>query len=157
MKKTVIAIIATVGLSSALMATGPGMNPCKDSIGKHYKERSEIYKAIQQLDLTQAQKEQLQTFRESQREERKANRAALKEKRAMKQNRTDLSRFMSAEKFDKNAYKTAMKERMQQREEMREKRRELVLEKRAERMEKIFNILTPEQREKWIQLSKSNS
>lgn len=157
MKKTVMAVIATLGLSSAIMASGPGMQPCKHPMGMHHKDRSNIYKTIQQLDLTETQKQELQAFRESQREERKAYRTALKEKRAMKQNQTDLSRFMSAEKFDKNAYKTAVKERMQQREEMRAKRRELMVEKRAERMEKIFNILTPAQREKWIQLSKSNS
>ncbi|MDD3592634.1 MAG: Spy/CpxP family protein refolding chaperone [Sulfurovum sp.] len=149
MKKTAITMIAALGLSSALMASGHGMHGCK-----HHKERSTIYQTIQQLDLTEAQKKELQAFRETQRAERKASRKALKGKRAAKQNRTDLSKFMSAEKFDKEAFKTVMKERMQQREVMREKRREAMIEKRAERMEKFFTILTPEQREKWIQLSK---
>ncbi|HEO98412.1 MAG TPA: periplasmic heavy metal sensor [Epsilonproteobacteria bacterium] len=147
MKRTAIAIIATFGLSSALMA-GSGMHSCK-----HHKERSSLYTTIEQLDLTEAQKKELQTFRETQRGEKKASRKALKEKRAMKQNRTDLSRFMTAEKFDKEAFKAVMKERMQSREKMREERREAMIERRAERMEKLFAILTPEQREKWIQLS----
>lgn len=71
----------------------------------------------------------------------------------MKQKRADLSKFMSAEQFDKEAFKTLMKERMQSREKIREERRESMIERRVERMEKLFNILTPEQREKWIQLS----
>ncbi|MDD2451524.1 periplasmic heavy metal sensor [Sulfurovum sp.] len=148
MKKTVITIIATLGLGSALMASGHGMHACK-----HHKDRSGISQTIQQLDLTEAQKKELQAIREAQRAERKASRKAMKEKRTGKQQRMDLGKFMSAEKFDKEAFKTAMKERMQQREEMREKRREAMIEKRAERMEKFFSILTPEQREKWIQLS----
>jgi protein CpxP len=148
MKKTAITIIAALGLSSALMASGHGMHACK-----HHKERSTIYQTIQQLDLTEVQKKELQALRETQRAERKASRKALKEKRTGKQQRMDLGKFMSAEKFDKEAFKAAMNERMQQRDEMREKRLEAMIEKRAEKMEKFFSILTPEQREKWIQLS----
>ena len=148
MKKRVITIIAALGLGSALMASGHGMHACK-----HHKERSTIYNTIQQLDLTEAQKKELQALREMQREERKVSRKAMKEKGTLKQRGVELSRFMSAEKFDKEAFKRVMKERMQQRAEMREKRREAMIEKRAERMEKFFAILTPEQREKWIQLS----
>lgn len=148
MKKRVITVIAALGLGSALMASGHGMHACK-----HHKERSSIYNTIEQLDLTEAQKKELQALREMQREERKASRKAMKEQRVGKQKRMDLGQFMSTEKFDKEGFKEAMKERMQQRAEMREKRREAMIEKRAERMEKIFHILTPEQREKWIQLS----
>lgn len=155
MKKTVIAIIATVGLSSALMSMGPDMQSCKHPMGKHHKDGNEIYKTIQQLDLSTAQKEQLQALRETQREERKMQRKAMKDQRDMKSKRADLSTFMTSDKFDKQAFKSVMKERMEKRDLMREQRRELVIERRAERMEKIFNILTPEQREKWIQLSKS--
>ncbi|UFH59445.1 Spy/CpxP family protein refolding chaperone [Sulfurovum mangrovi] len=169
MKKTMIAMIATVGLSSTLMAMGPDMQPCQDSKGmhacqgyknmksckytkgKHHKKRDDLYRTLRQLDLTAAQKEELRAFRETQRAERKA----MKEQRGKRQRNVDLSDFMSAEKFDKEAFKAAMKERMEQREKMREKRREAMMEKRAERMEKIFTILTPAQREKWIQLSKS--
>jgi len=147
MKNTVIVMIATFGLSSALMA-GSGMHLCK-----HHKERSSLYTTLEQLDLTEAQKKELQAFRETQRGEKKDARKVMKEKRVMKQNRIDLSQFMSAEKFDKEAFKTAMKERMHSREKMREERRASMRERSAERMEKLFAILTPKQREKWIQLS----
>ena len=168
MKKTVIAMIATVGLSSTLMAMGPGMqesqgskgmHACKHMKGKHHKKRGDIYRTLQQLDLTAAQQKELQSLRETQRAERKAKRKKMQEKRearsAKRDQKADLGRFMSAEKFDKEAFKVVMQERMERRLRVKKERREQRMEKRAENMEKIFHILTPLQREKWIQLSKS--
>lgn len=168
MKKTVIAMVTAVGLSSTLMAMGPGMqgsqgskgmHSCKHIKGKHHKKRDEIHKTLQQLDLTEAQKKELQALRETQRAERQANRKKMQERRearrAKRDQKPDLGRFMSAEKFDKEAFKVVMQERMEKRLRMKKERRERMMEKRAENMEKIFHILTPEQREKWIQLSKS--
>ena len=113
---------------------------------------------MDQLQLSDAQKEQFKALQESQREARQAQLKAMKEKRAermeMMRKDRDLSQFMTATKFDKKAFQALMKKRMEQRDQMRIKRRDAMIEKSAENMEKIYNILTPEQREKWIQLSK---
>ncbi len=68
----------------------------------------------------------------------------------------DASKFMSANSFDKEAYKKSVQERWKKMDELRAKRREAKLNMMADRMEKIFNILTPAQREKLIELSNSN-
>jgi protein CpxP len=155
MKKTTIVMTALLGLSTTLFASGFGGKSCQND--RMYQKHS-FYKVMDQLDLSDAQKAQFKALRDSKRAERKAQRKAMKESRSkrvemMRKNR-DLSQFMTADKFDKEAFKAVMKKRMEQREQMREKRSEAMLAKRAESMEKIFNILTPEQREKWIQLSK---
>jgi len=66
----------------------------------------------------------------------------------------DASQFMSKESFDKEAFKKAMQAKWQKQDELRQQRRAARLDRMADRMEKIFKVLTPEQREKLIELSK---
>ena len=155
MKKTVIVMTALLGLSTTLFASGFDGKSCPNT---KMHQKDSFYKVMDQLELSDAQKAQLKTLRETNRQERKTKQEAMKEQRAkrmetMRKNR-DLSQFMSADKFDKEAFKTVMKKRMEQRDKMMVERREAMIEKRAENMGKIFNVLTPQQREKWIQLSK---
>ncbi len=116
-----------------------------------------MFQVMKQLDLTQEQKKAIQEIRKSQRAERKARKEKMKENRMAMRHmmKPDLSKFMSSTAFDKVAFKVEMNRKFEQREERMEKKRAAILEKRAENMEKIFNILTPEQRNKWIQLSQS--
>ncbi|MFT7823904.1 MAG: Spy/CpxP family protein refolding chaperone [Sulfurimonas sp.] len=159
MKKTAIAVMTTVGLSTALLAGGGGMKQCKHPMNMKHKERGGIYTVMQQLDLTESQKNQLQALRKSQKEKRKAYGKAMKKRRASgektrKNRKPDLSRFMTANHFDKETFKALMKKRMEQREKRVKERRDRMVERSVSRMEKIYNILTPEQREKWIELSR---
>jgi len=63
--------------------------------------------------------------------------------------------FMTRDHFDKAAFINAVQEQAAKRMAERQAQREKQLKQRADFMEKVFNILTPEQRAKWIQLSQS--
>ena len=65
----------------------------------------------------------------------------------------DASRFMTARSFDKVAFKETMQRRWQMRERRRAERFRARLEMMADTMEKVFAVLTPEQRRKLIELS----
>lgn len=152
MKKTTIVMTALLGLSTTLFAGGFGGKHCQNH--KRYPKHN-FYQVMKQLKLSDAQKVQFWELRKSQREVRMVQRRSMRAKRAkMVRKNRDLSQFMTAKKFDKRVYKALIRKRMEQRDRMRTKRRKAMIEKRAENMEKVFNILTPEQREKWIQLSK---
>lgn len=151
MKKTALAILLTLGLGTAtVMACG---GPGHHKVGK-YKDR--MMKVVKQLDLTSDQKSALKKLREANKAERKAKMQAMKENR--KQMRAsmkpDMSQFMTANHFDKEAFKDQMNEKFEAKRKMMEGKKAAMLEKRADNMEKVFNILTPEQRIKWIELSK---
>lgn len=162
MKKTAIAILVTLGLGSAAYAYGGGHGgmgfngPC----GKHHK--NETMKIVKQLDLSSDQKAALKKIRMEQRSLKKENKQAMRKgmRKNMKQHKgmmqTDLSAFMSADHFDKNAFKAQMEKKFEARRSMMEEKRAKMLEMRTAKMEKIFNILTPEQRLKWIELSQKN-
>jgi len=151
MKKTTLAILLTLGLGTAtlLACGGPGHHKG----GKH---KDGMMKMVKQLDLTSDQKSALKTMRKANKAERKAKMQAMKENR--KQMRTsmrpDMSQFMTADSFDKEAFKTQMNEKIEAKRAMMEGKKVAMLEKRATNMEKVFNVLTPEQRIKWIELSK---
>ncbi|WP_457607118.1 Spy/CpxP family protein refolding chaperone [Nitratifractor sp.] len=66
----------------------------------------------------------------------------------------DASAFMNKENFDKEAFKKALQQKWEQQDKMRQQRRAQRLERMADRMEKIFKVLSPEQRQKLIELSK---
>lgn len=151
MKKVTTVVLLTLGLGTALFAC-PAGGACKR--GGEY--RNGMQKIMQQLDLTAEQKEQLNTLRESRKNGMQAKRKERKENRkSMRQQmRPDMSKFMTANTFDKEAFKQEMKKKHEERRVKREKRKESMLSSRADNMEKMFNILTPEQRIKWIELSK---
>ena len=65
----------------------------------------------------------------------------------------DASRFMTARSFDKAAFKQTMEQRWQMQEKRRAEQRKVRLEMMADTLEKVFAVLTPEQRRKLIELS----
>ena len=153
MNKTAIALLVTIGLGTALFAFGPGGHKCGHFAGK---QNMEIFKLVRKLDLTSEQKTALKSIRESQRSQMKDMREAFKkERRSMiGQMKPDVNTFMSADHFDKEAFKQSMKKKFESIHKIMETKGEKMLENRAENMEKVFNTLTPEQRIKWIELSK---
>ena len=76
-----------------------------------------------------------------------------KKNREAKKDSRDMSKFMSAEKFDKEAFKKIMQDNDEKRNERMQKRQAKRIEHKADTMEKIFAILTPQQRTKLIELS----
>jgi protein CpxP len=153
MKKTAIVLITALGLGSTLFASGFGGH-CKH----HMPQKEQMFKVMKQLDLTDAQKDALKELRASHKAERKAFKEAMKEKRiaqkGMGPGKMDMSQFMSATHFDMDAFKKAMKIKMENKIERMQKNMDRKVERRAAHMQKVFTILTPEQREKWIQLTK---
>lgn len=151
MKKTALAILLTLGLGTATAMACGGPGHYKD--GKH---KDGMMKMLKQLDLTSDQKSALKTLREANKAERKAKMQEMKENRKQMRAsmRPDMSGFMTADTFDKEAFKAQMTQKFEARRQMMESKKATMLEKRAANMEKIFNILTPEQRIKWIELSK---
>ena len=143
-KKIFLTTVAGLGLATTLLA-GCGAKHC-DRDGEmrgHHHEMKMGKKMFSQLDLTREQKSQIKDIMREARDE-------MREKRSPKGMMPDASEFMSKDSFDKAAFIKVHKAKMAQ----MEKQRDAMLEKRAENFEKIFNILTPEQREKFIELSK---
>ena len=146
MKKVTKALLLTLGVSTALMACPAG--------GKKFggEGREGMRQIMQQLDLTDKQKEELKTLRESRKEIMQAKKEHRRNMR--QQMKPDMSTFMTANSFDKEAFKKEMQKKFEAKRAMREQRQASMMEVRADHMEKMFNILTPEQRIKWIELSK---
>lgn len=153
MKKTTIAILVTLGLGTAtlLACGGPGHKG-----GPFGEPRGGMFKVMKQLDLSSEQREQLQTLKESRKNMMQAKRKSCTENRnAMRaQMKPDMSKFMTANTFDKDAFKQEMHKKFEAKRAMMENKKTTMMEYRANNMEKMFNILTPEQRIKWIELSK---
>ena len=134
------------------------------SMWRHGVRAEMMQKVMRQLDLTDEQKKQIRLIRlEAQKERIEAKIARVRQGRGLGTHRgkrgrsaMDLSRFMTPEGFDKAAFKKAMQERWAAREKMRQLRQAERLERMADRMEKVFNVLTPAQREKLIKLSQKN-
>ena len=153
MKKTAIALLVTLGLGTTLFAFGPFGHKGGPFAGKQHME---LFKLVKKLDLTSEQETALKLVRESQRAYMREKIEAFKKDRGdmMRQMRPDMNLFMSADSFDKVAFKQEMKKKFEARRKVMETKGTEMLENRASGMEKVFNILTPEQRIKWIELSK---
>jgi len=153
MKKTTIAILVALGLSTAAFAFGPGGHGC----GDHDKGR-EMFQTIKQLDLTSDQKDALGELKKSFKSERQAKRKEMKENfKSMREGSgIDMSSFMSADKFDKESFKAQMNTKSEQRRAKFQEEMDNMMDKKADGIEKVFNILTPEQRKKWIELNKQD-
>ncbi len=151
MKKLTTAALLTLGLGTALFACPAGGNDQRG--GEH---KNGMQKIMKQLDLSSEQREQLKTLKESRKNMMQAKRKSCKEDRkAMKgQMKPDMSKFMTANTFDKDAFKQEMHKKFEAKRAMMETKKTTMMEYRANNMEKMFNILTPEQRIKWIELSK---
>ncbi|MEA3491324.1 MAG: Spy/CpxP family protein refolding chaperone [Campylobacterota bacterium] len=161
-KRVIVATIVGVGLVSALVAGKPMMDGegfgyqeyKQGSHMKHHRKGAKyhhkLFKQIRsELDLTKEQKKQIKRLLSEQKDMMKKERKAMKQKREM----PDASKFMTASTFDKEAFKKSMLEQRSKRVMMKKQKSEERLNKRAEVLEKIFAILTPEQRTKLITLS----
>ena len=153
LKKTTTVLLVTFGLGTALFAFGPGGHRGGPFAGK---QNMEIFKLVKKLDLSSEQEAALKTVKESQRAQMREKMESFKKDREsmMKQMKPDMSLFMSADSFDKEAFKSEMKKKFEARRKVMETKGAEMLENRASGIEKVFNILTPEQRIKWIELSK---
>jgi len=155
MKKTTIAILVTLGLGTAtLLACPAGGNDQRG--GAH---KNGMQKIMKQLDPSDEQRAQLQTLKESRQNMMQAKRTSCKENRkSMRgQMKPDMTKFMTANTFDKDAFKQEMHKKFEAKRAMMENKKTTMMEYRANNMEKMFNILTPEQRIKWIELSKNQT
>jgi len=143
----VLTIIAITGLMGATAVNacpsnkGNGMNCLKhEKCGKQNKgmmnkhdKRKEMKAIYQKLDLTAEQKSAMQANRKSMREYRKAQREKMQGAHGI----AGMSKFISADGFDKQGFVDMATQRSKQRIEMR-----------AEMFKKKINILTAEQRVK---------
>ncbi|MGK0250068.1 MAG: protein CpxP [Oleispira sp.] len=137
-KALVIAIALPMALGSAsALAFGGGNHHG----GNHYGGKGgcgmqDGRKVFSQLDLTDAQKEQMQSMREANRDEMKSKR--LEKRTAMKANHDKIQELVLASDFDENAARDLALQMSEAQIEGRVAR----LEKRHE----MLNILTPEQK-----------
>ena len=108
LKKTTIVLLVTLGLGTTLFAFGPGGHRGGPFAGK---QNMEIFKLVKKLDLSSEQEAALKTVKESQRAQMREKMESFKKDREsmMKQMKPDMSLFMSADSFDKEAFKSEMK------------------------------------------------
>ena len=147
----VLTIVALTGLAGTVIANacpsnGQNQEQCqtkqqnnkqdKCQKNKHHKrtaKKAEMKKIFKQLDLTSEQKMAMKSHRKGMKEQMKAKRAQMHGKRGM----AGMSKFISADGFDKQGFMEMVSQRSQQRAEMR-----------ANMFEQKMNILTAEQRVK---------
>ncbi len=181
--KTIIMVLAGLGLSTALMASGPqngeegwqrghggpgmfaqgeqgrAMHRRGGRMGhamQRGQRRSFLRKIGRQLDLTSDQRKKI---RDLFRKERQTKRAARKAHRGAGRPQAGLfghmnpEQFMSADRFDKAAFTQAFKDQAAKRKAAHQTQRDERLKHRADFLAKVFDVLTPEQRLKWIELT----
>lgn len=162
MKKSIVIATTVIGLSTAIFAYGMGSGKCggmenrgpmmEQGMPKDMRDRMHkdpLFMALKKLDLTKEQKDALRELKNEGMSQRKAMREKMRDERQ----EPDISKVMTANTFDKAAFKMQMLRQMEQREAMMKESRGEMLEERADHMQKVFEILTPEQRTKWIELS----
>ena len=173
--KVIVLALAGLGMTAALMANGPRggwddphggpeMHQGDRQHGMHRRggPRGFARRMARQLDLTKDQRQKIRAIFRAERQSKKAERRAHRPHGKQGHHHSGLfgslnpATFMSADSFDKEAFKKAVQEQAQQRKAAREARRKARLDHRADLMEKVFNILTPEQRVKWIELGRKN-
>ena len=131
---TIVAITGLVGLTAVNACPMDGGNKMHKGM-KH--KKAQMKKVFKELDLTAAQKEQMQALRQEMKAQHKERRSAMIKGRGMSQ----MGTFVSANGFDKQAFI-----------EMATKRSQTMIQRRADMFEKRMNILTPEQRTKFAEL-----
>jgi protein CpxP len=149
MTKKVIAALIVLGLGTAALSTCSKGGPFKH-------KGAGMFKVMKQLDLTSEQKKQMKALKEERKVHMKSKMKEMRKNRKsmMTGMKPDLSTFMTANSFDKKAFKVQMKKKFEEKRKMIESKKSEMLNSRADSMEKVFNILTAEQRVKWIELSK---
>jgi len=159
MKRVILTTVAIVAISSNLYAHQ--YSECIEHRGyfkqhkehKMFKNRDSIMRVFKnirrELNLTKEQRLQIREVMQ----EKRAKLRALRET-VGKRYRMNISNFMSSTKFDKNAFIAELERvrasKMERNIKIRDKRLEII----ADSFSKIFDILTPKQRDKLIQLSK---
>jgi len=134
----VLTIVAITGLVGATAVhAGPACKENDKMCQKRKDHRSDMKEIFQKLDLTAEQQSAMKDNRKEMRAQMKERRAQKNAKRGM----GDMSEFVSANGFDKQSFIDISMQKAQSRIEMR-----------ADRFEKTMNILTPEQRVKFVTL-----
>ncbi|MCP4956759.1 CpxP family protein [Photobacterium aquimaris] len=104
-------------------------------------------KLFSQLDLTAAQKQEMKTLRQANRSEYKAQR--VENHKLMQADQQQLEKLVLANNFDESAVRAVAEKMSQQQVE----RRVAMLEQRH----KMLNILTPEQKQKYVELKQQQA
>lgn len=141
---SIVTIAGVVGLTAvhAQPANGEGESFChgKKGMMHHFKEKHERMRAIfKQLNLTDAQKTALK-------ENRKAQREAMKAKRVQMRGSHNMGQFISVNGVDRAGMIAQATQRATERANMR-----------ADMMEKTLSILTTEQKTKFVELLKADN
>lgn len=123
--------VVLVGILGSGVAMAKGWGYDDDSPRGGHKGKSPMMFMLKGLDLSDTQKEKLAAIQQEMREEMQAN-------RGQKQNSPMLSAIKDG-KFDKTAYLSASEERFSE-----------MSTKRAEHFEKVYNVLTDEQKKAFI-------
>lgn len=157
-KRTFILTLTGLGLATALFASGMDhqrFEEIGDMQRSHMMGSKHVMfgKLMKQLDLSDTQRTEIRSLMKIKRQEMKEKFQSFKEERKALRKSFDASQFMSAEHFDKEAFKEVLRKRRAAIMAFMQEHQEEMLENRANTMQKIFDILTPEQREKVIQLS----
>ena len=179
MKKLTAVAVVVLGLSTAAFACGgqgggcgmkqqKGMD-CQKHMGeqkqgmgcqKHMgmqkggEKKHKMFAIIKRLNLSDEQMAKLKEIRQS---KMQSHRALKLEKRAAKasgMNGMDISKFMTAEKFDKDAFRAILTKKMEEKRAKMQKIKTAKINTKVDTMEKLFNLLTPEQRVALIEQSK---
>jgi len=140
----VLTIVAITGLAGTVAANacpsnGQNKQMCEKQkmCQKNNNKRTQMKDIFQKLELAPEQKVAMKENRKEMREQMKTKRSQRDGKRGM----ANMGEFVSANGFEKEAFIDKATQKAQTRIEMR-----------AERFEKTMNILTPEQRIKFVSL-----
>jgi Spy/CpxP family protein refolding chaperone len=138
---TIVTVTAVVAMTGAFAQSSDNTQvaqivPYQKNM--HAKHRKGYMRALfKQLNLTEAQKEQMKALRQEMKAQHKERKSAMIKGRGMAQ----IGRYVSANGFDKQAFIA-----------MATKRSQAMIQRRADMFEKSMNILTPKQRIKFVQL-----
>ncbi len=132
---TIVAITGLVGATSVYASPCNAEN--KKMCQKNKEHRNDMKEIFKKLDLTPEQQNAMKENRQAMREQMKERRSQMNRKHGM----AGMSEFVSANGFDKQAFVAKATQKAQMRIDMR-----------AVRFEKTINILTPEQRVKFVTL-----
>lgn len=138
---TLLKTLTIVSIAGIMGATTLSAEPfmmgehCKSERGMHKGKQDNMRKIMQELNLTDEQKATLKADRQAMRETMKAKRAT------MKGASRGMSQFVTVNGVDRNAMIAQATERATNMANMR-----------ADRIEKLMSILTPEQKIKFVEL-----
>ena len=142
-----------------------GMGEHRGMQGKMNKNRhatqNRMFAIINKLNLTDEQKAKIKDIRKSKRANQKAYKLEKKayklQRRAAKIRKMgvmDLSKFMTVDKFDKEAFRAILTKKAEARKAKIQEMKTARINAKVDNMEKVFNLLTPEQRVELIEKSK---